>query len=575
MTNNQEWFNKKFLKDVDKIEIDCEDFEDSLIIEDYLNLEEINISDSEKIRKLMLKNLVNLKKCIVKGCEIEQIIIENCPNVESLNVYNNLLTNLEFVKNLSYLSSLEISMNKKISSGLEYLPDCLEKFSCKKTELAKILEIHNNDWKKYKQHLKEKGISEEESNRRELLSLREEKSKLDEKYNKLKGNVSDLVSLIEEKLNLLSNRISLNDPATKEIISNLREGINNITNENKKLKDDLEKFKPLFDDEEPILEGTKLGRGGFGEVYKGIWKTQFAAVKKPFVNTVDEKELAKIRKELKILKNLRSSYTIQYYGEYKKDNDIYLIMEYAEHGSLTKFITDNKDKGHNWQINYNFIKQMVKGLNYLHNEGIIHRDLKSSNVLITEGYIAKLSDFGLAKLTNNSNPTSSGKNFGTLRWVAPEILKEEKHSFCSDIYSFGMIMWEIATKCTVPFRNVDDNLVGFHISSGRKEIIPDDVPKDVCYIIEQCWKNEPNERITLKKILEIIGTDESELQTINDDNKLLNTENPQNSKEVTKNSAGSKDLGLDLDKLNLGKLDIQENSQEQVSNQLQLQISPK
>jgi Leucine-rich repeat (LRR) protein len=127
------------------IKIGCEDFEDSLVIEDYKNLKEIDISDSEKIRKLTLKNLVNLKKCTVKGCEIEQIVIENCPNIELLNVYNNLLTSLEFVKNLSNLSSLEIGMNKKISSGFEYLPESLEVFSYKKTELFKILETYNND----------------------------------------------------------------------------------------------------------------------------------------------------------------------------------------------------------------------------------------------------------------------------------------------------------------------------------------------------------------------------------------------------------------------------------------------
>jgi hypothetical protein len=186
-----------------------------------------------------------------------------------------------------------------------------------------------------------------------LLSLREEKDKiekenkkLDTKYKVLKGNVNDLVDLIQVKLNLLNNKIPANDPVTKEIIFSLRKGINEVTDENTKLKDELEQFKPLFNEEEPILEASKLGEGSFGAVYKGIWKTQFAAVKKAFANTNDETELAKIKKELKLLKNLRSSYTIQYFGEYQKEDGIYLIMEYAEHGSLAKFIEENKNKPH-------------------------------------------------------------------------------------------------------------------------------------------------------------------------------------------------------------------------------------
>jgi Leucine-rich repeat (LRR) protein len=149
MTKPQEYLNNEFSKEVDKIKIDCEDFDDSLnsslTVEGYSNLMEINISESEKIRQLTLKNLPNLTKCTVKGCEVEQLNIENCPNIEFLNVYNNSLTSLSFVKDLANLSTLEISKNEKISSGIEFLSDSLETFSYKRTELAKILESHNQD----------------------------------------------------------------------------------------------------------------------------------------------------------------------------------------------------------------------------------------------------------------------------------------------------------------------------------------------------------------------------------------------------------------------------------------------
>ncbi|CAG8850140.1 44205_t:CDS:2, partial [Gigaspora margarita] len=99
--------------------------------------------------------------------------------------------------------------------------------------------------------------------------------------------------------------------------------------------------------------------------------------------------------------------------------------------------------------------------------------------------------------------------------MSPELLIDitnPKYSEQSDIYALGMIIWEIASKCTMPFKDIDNNLVGLHIARNGKEIIPNDTPQDIHYIIE---------RISLKKILEIIGDDESDLQTTNNDDKLL------------------------------------------------------
>ncbi|CAG8437404.1 6946_t:CDS:2 [Ambispora leptoticha] len=283
------------------IEIEYEDFEESLIIENYPNLTKIEIADTNKVEKLTLKNLLSLENCSITNCKLEKLVIENCPKLSEINVRNNSLIELEFTKNLNSLIKLEVDGNKEIVSG----------------------------------------ISEEESNRRELLSLKEENKKLEIKNKILKEKFEEISSLIKS----LKTK-PVNDPKTTEIIEALEKNVRQIIDENTKLKDELEQFKPLFNEEAPIIEASKLGEGSFGEVYKGVWKTQFAAIKKAFTNPADEKELAKIRKELKILKNLRSSYTIQYYGEYQKENDIYIIMEYAEHGSLTKFITDNKDKDH-------------------------------------------------------------------------------------------------------------------------------------------------------------------------------------------------------------------------------------
>jgi hypothetical protein len=94
------------------------------------------------------------------------------------------------------------------------------------------------------------------------LSLREEKIKIEIKYKNLKENVGEMLEFLKNK--------DANDPATKEMILNLKRNIEGIVDENKKLKDDLEQFRPLFNEETPIIEASKLGSGSFGAVYKGV-----------------------------------------------------------------------------------------------------------------------------------------------------------------------------------------------------------------------------------------------------------------------------------------------------------------
>jgi len=305
--------------------------------------------------------------------------------------------------------------------------------------------------------------------------------------------------------------------------------------------------------EKPTLE-RPIGRGGFGEVYYGKWKLQDVAVKKLCLppHNISETNIKNFKKEIDILKSLRNRHIIQYYGTYSDDLEFLIIMEYAENGTLTKFINENKDKENNWKFNTNLIKQMVSGLAYIHYNNIIHRDLKSMNILLTGNYQqAKISDFGLSKAKNISSSHSRHNATGTLGWMAPELLRDTKNVKCSeqsDIYALGMIIWEIATKCTTPFEDIDNNLIGFHIINGGKETIPNDTPKNIQNIIQQCWKDEPNNRIALINILVVIETDESDFQIISNDNSSLDAKKPLESQNIkeTNELLNSKDLSLEL-----------------------------
>lgn len=136
---DQEWFIESYPKTKKKIKVTDEDFQGQLIIEDYPELEEIYLHDVESIDKIVLKNLPQLQKCTIWNCGTKDLVAENCPQLKTLNVRSNYLTNLEFVVDLEHLEELEIDGNSEIDSGLEYLPKNLEEFSCDGTKMAEVL----------------------------------------------------------------------------------------------------------------------------------------------------------------------------------------------------------------------------------------------------------------------------------------------------------------------------------------------------------------------------------------------------------------------------------------------------
>lgn len=255
-----------------------------------------------------------------------------------------------------------------------------------------------------------------------------------------------------------------------------------------------------------------------------------SAIKKSLqsIITISEKELDQFEKEVDLLKKLRNRYIIQYYEVYRDDSSLMIIMELAENGSLKSFIEENQDKSHDWKTNYSFIRNITKGLQYLHSNSIIHRDLKSLNILISEGMIAKISDFGLSKAIDDLNSLRSNNNglVGTFRWMAPELITKrgEKHTFESDIYSLGMIIWEICAKQTKPFKDLKtNNEISLNYTQGGREDIPVDSPEDLKEIIELCWLEEPEDRISLENIIGELENNNHKYNN-NDNSRLIQVE---------------------------------------------------
>ncbi|RZC65558.1 hypothetical protein C5167_009258 [Papaver somniferum] len=194
-------------------------------------------------------------------------------------------------------------------------------------------------------------------------------------------------------------------------------------------------------------DANKLGRGGFGTVYKGTLSDgQEIAVKRLSVNSGQGEE--EFKNEVVLLVKLQHKNLVRVLGFCLDGEEKLLVYELMKHGSLDQFLFDPVKRTYlNWERRYKIIGGIAKGLLYLHEDSrlkIIHRDLKGSNVLLGEDMVPKISDFGMARIfLVNQNQASTKRICGTFGYMAPEYAMHGKFSVKSDVYSFGVLILEI------------------------------------------------------------------------------------------------------------------------------------
>lgn len=160
-----------------------------------------------------------------------------------------------------------------------------------------------------------------------------------------------------------------------------------------------------------------IGRGSYGVVYKAINKhtDQVVAIKE--VVYENDEELNDIMAEISLLKNLNHNNIVKYHGFIRKSYELYILLEYCANGSLRRLIS-RSSTGLSENESKTYVTQTLLGLKYLHGEGVIHRDIKAANILLSADNTVKLADFGVSTIVNSSALTLAG----TLNWMAPEIL---------------------------------------------------------------------------------------------------------------------------------------------------------
>uniref|UniRef100_A0A8C5GFP6 Mitogen-activated protein kinase kinase kinase n=1 Tax=Gouania willdenowi TaxID=441366 RepID=A0A8C5GFP6_GOUWI len=258
---------------------------------------------------------------------------------------------------------------------------------------------------------------------------------------------------------------------------------------------------------ELLLEEV-IGAGGFGKVYKGVWREEEVAVKAARQDPDEDISVTaeSVRQEARLFWMLQHPNIISLRGVCLREPNLCLVMEYARGGALNRALAGKKVPP---RVLVNWAVQIATGMDYLHNQAfvpIIHRDLKSSNILILQpverddlsGKTLKITDFGLAREWHQTTKMSAA---GTYAWMAPEVIKLSLFSKSSDVWSFGVLLWELLTG-EVPYREIDALAVAYGVAMNKLTLpIPSTCPEPFAQLLGECWSPNPRSRPSFTNIM--------------------------------------------------------------------------
>lgn len=258
-------------------------------------------------------------------------------------------------------------------------------------------------------------------------------------------------------------------------------------------------------DRTDIVMKHKLGGGQYGDVYEALWKRYNLTVA---VKTLKEDTMAlkDFLEEAAIMKEMKHPNLVQLLGVCTREPPFYIITEFMQNGNLLDFLRNCSRDEINALILMFMATQVSAAMEYLEARNFIHRDLAARNCLVGENHTVKVADFGLARLMkeeDNTYTAHAGAKF-PIKWTAPEGLAYNKFSTRSDVWAFGVLLWEIATYGMSPYPGVELTDVYHMLESGYRMECPTGCPTQIYELMTKCWTWDPNDRPTFCEVREIL-----------------------------------------------------------------------
>ncbi|KAI3759721.1 hypothetical protein L6452_07738 [Arctium lappa] len=290
-------------------------------------------------------------------------------------------------------------------------------------------------------------------------------------------------------------------------------------------------FEEILSCTDGFSESNLLGHGTYGSVYYGLLREQEVAVKRMTATKTKE-----FTAEMKVLCKVHHTNLVELIGYAASDDELFLIYEYAQKGSLGSHLHDPQNKGHptlSWIMRVQIALDTARGLEYIHEHTkphYVHRDIKTSNILLDGAFKAKISDFGLAKLVGRTNDgeASATRVVGTFGYLAPEYLRDGLATTKSDVYAFGVVLFELIsgkeaitrTEAVVKKNSERRSLASImlaalkhspdsmsmsglkdHIDPNLLDLFPHDCVFKMAMLAKQCVEDDPILRPDMKQVV--------------------------------------------------------------------------